>query len=341
MFFGRKQEMRRIEEMLSGVRPQCVSIIGERQIGKSSLTYRVFHTMKNIDNTLAVYLDCDRISGECQTKDQFFQVLNREFLYALEKKPEPLEVEEKGDNLFDSYSSFIEFLNRNVRKRITSIIFIDEFEHLPAQEFADDSFFSNLRAAANSPENCLAFVVITKIALKSLNHHHIKSSGFWNIFDEQVIGLLDLDSINRLSRYGFWKTNSPLAETEIEKIRYYAGDFPFFNQLVCYMIWDSKTLKKGIDWDRCEEKMRPYYEKLWEDRTEEEQKLLKNLKKITAINEPSLIDMEVRGLLVKEDRIYSPFSDYFSRLIDDFFVVNGVKNPPQGQVCIGFIDKKR
>jgi AAA+ ATPase superfamily predicted ATPase len=37
MFFGREKEMRRIEGMLSGDTPQCVSIVGERRIGKSSL----------------------------------------------------------------------------------------------------------------------------------------------------------------------------------------------------------------------------------------------------------------------------------------------------------------
>jgi AAA+ ATPase superfamily predicted ATPase len=31
MFFGREKEMRKIEEMLSGDRPQCLSIVGERR----------------------------------------------------------------------------------------------------------------------------------------------------------------------------------------------------------------------------------------------------------------------------------------------------------------------
>jgi AAA+ ATPase superfamily predicted ATPase len=43
MFFGRDKEMRRIEGMLSGDTPQCVSIVGERRIGKSSLAFRVFN----------------------------------------------------------------------------------------------------------------------------------------------------------------------------------------------------------------------------------------------------------------------------------------------------------
>lgn len=46
MFFGRKREMERLMDMLSGKRPQNVSIVGERRIGKSSLAFRVFHKIK-------------------------------------------------------------------------------------------------------------------------------------------------------------------------------------------------------------------------------------------------------------------------------------------------------
>jgi len=34
MFFGRDKEMQRIENMLVIDRPQCVSMVGERRIGK-------------------------------------------------------------------------------------------------------------------------------------------------------------------------------------------------------------------------------------------------------------------------------------------------------------------
>ncbi len=46
MFFGRKREIERLLDMLSGKPPQNVSIVGERRIGKSSLAYRVFHQIK-------------------------------------------------------------------------------------------------------------------------------------------------------------------------------------------------------------------------------------------------------------------------------------------------------
>ena len=113
MFFGRESEMRIIEGMLSSDPPQSVSIVGERRIGKSSLAFRVFHKIKKSGDTLAIFLDCDGLSEECQTKDHFFRLLNKRFLEALAHKPKILELLGKSrNNLFESYPSFKDFVER-------------------------------------------------------------------------------------------------------------------------------------------------------------------------------------------------------------------------------------
>ncbi len=215
MFFGREQERQRIVEMLTGDTPQCVSIIGERRIGKSSLANRVFHQVKQEDNTRAVYIDCDEIGAECQSKEQFFLLLDKLFCEAVKEKP--------TGNLFADYASFKAFLHAGGREGIKTIIFIDEFDHLPDNPFADDTFFSNLRALANNPDHRLAFVAVSKTVLKELIHQAIKSSGFWNIFEIVFVGLLDHESIEKLRRTGLEKTGISFTKEEIEKIHYYAG----------------------------------------------------------------------------------------------------------------------
>jgi hypothetical protein len=312
MFFGRERETRRIEDMLSSDTPQCVSVIGERRIGKSSLVLRVYHKMKALENTLAVYLDCDGLSERCKSKDDFFKLLNQLFLEALEEKPEIKKLVEKG---FNTYSSFKAFIKNCVQKGIKTIIFIDEFEHLPAHKFADDTFFSNLRATANNPDNRLAFVTISKKELKELAHQSITTSNFWNIFRVEIIGLLEHKSIERLRRYGFEKTNIFLTEKEIEKIHYYAGDFPFFNQVACGFLWNSKAHDDPLDWDNLEVEAFPYYEKLWEDRTKEEQKLLKKIISAYYLDDFAVKEMRSRGILWEEKKLYFPFSDYFEELL--------------------------
>lgn len=316
MFFGREREMRRIEDMLTGDSPQCVSIIGERRIGKSSLAFRVFHKIKESKDTIAVYLDCDGLSETCQTKDRFFQLLNRLFLETAGNaaKLKHFFSGVEGD-LFDTYSAFKVFLKRAGERKMKTIIFFDEFEHLPDNTFKDDTFYSNLRALANNPHNRLAFVTISKIRLKDLAHRSIQSSGFWNIFKTEILGLLNRPGIEQLRKYGFDKVDLSLPDVEKEKIHYYAGDFPFFNQVACSFIWDSKSNNEEFDWDNLEVEIFPFYEKLWEDRTKEEQKLLDSLK--GKKSDFALKEMKARGVLIKKDDRYFPFSGYLSYLIEE------------------------
>jgi hypothetical protein len=368
MFFGRESEMRRIGAMLSGEVPQCVSIIGERRIGKSSLAFRVFHRMRNAGNTLAVFLDCDQLSRHCQTEEQFFAMLQEQFSDAFTNQElikkfcrggEKREAEKLGrwedgkprselcsisrthpetdenqhqrfaqhigsprrgapgrrrqEKLFNDYATFRDFLKKIGGNQVRTIIFMDEFEHLPGKSFADETFFSNLRSAANSPDHRLAFVTISRTGLKELTQCSIRTSGFWNIFEPEIIGLLDSKSIDGLRRHKFVEKDFSLSREEIERMAYYGGDFPFFNQVVCSWVWDAKVSRSVPDWDDLEVRFSSYYKKLWEDRAVEEQKLLKKLK--GKEEDFSLKEMKARGILIKKDNFYRPFSDYFSRLI--------------------------
>ncbi|MGE5340763.1 MAG: ATP-binding protein [Candidatus Omnitrophota bacterium] len=330
MFFGRQREMRRILDMLSGETPQCVSIIGERRIGKSSLANRVLHQLRNTPDTQAVYLDCDSLSETCQSKDHFFQCLNDAFGAQVYK--------EKDKKLFTDYPSFKVFISDAANKGIKTVIFLDEFEHLPYDEkknknsFADDHFFSNLRSMAYDPTNRLAFVTLSKTKLKELTHRSVQVSGFWNIFQEKPLGLLDTKSIKQLRTSGFKRTAMSLTGEKIEKIHYYAGDFPFFNQVACRFLWEAKINKDEPDWDELEVELFPFYQGLWHDRTREEQELLKHLKSKEDI---TLKEMKSRGVIIKEEESYLPFCGFFSLLIinknleikkEKFFEKESVRN---------------
>jgi|GEM_PF-1642756 len=336
MFFGRERDMRRIGYLLCGETPQCVSIIGERRIGKSSLANRVFHRLCTASGsagaypTRAVYLDCDGIPQDCLSKNDFFQWLNQKFLAAAAEVPlhhpdgrvPTVKPAKTHKNLFADYPSFKAFIADSGRKGIKTVIFLDEFEHLPFDEkkkthpFADDTFFSNLRAMANDPLHRLAFVSLSKTNLKELTHRSIQSSGFWNIFQEKPLGLLDAESIAALRRVGFAREGFSLTAGEIGKIHYYAGDFPFLNQVVCGFLWDARRGKEEPDWDGLEVELLPFYEKLWEDRSRDEQKLLKNLK---GKEDMTLKVMKSRGIIIKEGKHCRPFSGFFSYLIEKEF----------------------
>ncbi|NIM15738.1 MAG: AAA family ATPase [Candidatus Aminicenantes bacterium] len=327
MFVDREREKRRIEAMISSDTPQSVSIIGERRIGKSSLAFRVYHKMKEMEKTLAVYLNCDGLSDLLNSKDKFFELLNKLFLEVLEDKPEIKALLGKESNtLFDTYTSFKTFIqNCGKRKGIKTIIFIDEFEHLPKNKFADNTFFSNLRAMADNPDNHMAFVTISKKELEKLAHQSITTSNFWNIFVVVIIGLLDQESIDKLRKYGFERDYFSLTEEEIKKIHYYAGYFPFFNQMVLDFLWNSKSHNEPMDWDNLEVEIFPHYKELWEGRSIKEQKLLKKLIYKNYLDDFALKEMRTRGIVSEENDSYFAFSDYFEDLIKNRFRINRKK----------------
>lgn len=312
MFFGRKREIERIMDMLSGKRPQGVSIVGERRIGKSSMAYRVFHNLKEKDDTLAIYMDCNELPKSCDSDNEFYKLVNYGF-----KKAGGISEEV----VFSDYREFRDFVGRVSKENMKVVIFLDEFEHLPKKKFADNSFFSNLRALADNPEYLLAFVTISKTELKELTHKAIQSSCFYNIFDTIMVGLLDHDSIKGLRTKGFQAEKFKLAVEEKKKISYYAGDFAFFNQLVCAFLWDTKHYEETPEWDDLEVKLLPYYDTLWQGRSRHEQKLLEKLKKENKSSDFDMKGLKVRGLLMRAGNLYYPFSDFFGHLMEERFKV--------------------
>jgi hypothetical protein len=171
---------------------------------------------------------------------------------------------------------------------------------------------------AVDPGNRLAFCTVSQKELDQLAHQSILTSNFWNIFDVEIIGLLDPRSIQQLRGYGFENTGFTLKKQKLEKIHYYAGDFPFFNQMVCGFLWDAGRDDVDPDWDKLEVKMFPHFKNLWDNRSRDEQKQLKNLKNKKQKNKDDRVlkVMKSRGILIKEQGLYRPFSQYFSLLID-------------------------
>ncbi|MCP4149299.1 MAG: ATP-binding protein, partial [bacterium] len=201
MFFGRQREMRRLWDLLEGKTPQHISIVGERRIGKSSLAYRLFHQLKKEPNTLAIYLDCHQLpkTGESgETEETFYHQLSRCFKEALAKNNAVRETLGEVSGEFGNYREFRGFVGAVSGKNIKLVMILDEFEHLPRKGFADNSFFSNLRALGDAPDYSLAFVTLSKGKLKELTHRALQSSGFYNIFESVIIGLLDHESIKEM-----------------------------------------------------------------------------------------------------------------------------------------------
>ena len=102
----------------------------------------------------------------------------------------------------------------------------------------------------NMPDYRLAFVTISYKSLRELTHDSIQSSEFWYIFSLEPIGLIDEKDIIELRQHGFKENEFTIDESEMEKINYYAGAFPFFNQVACSLVFDAKISGTQMEWNR-------------------------------------------------------------------------------------------
>ena len=228
------------------------------------------------------------------------------------------------DNYFECYTTFKRFIEKQAKQGAKCILFMDEFEALPKMPFADDTFFSNLRSIANNPTNHFAYVTVSKKNLSQLAHNGIDTSNFWNIFTPKIVNMLDKDSIHELRSYGFQQPSMALTEVDINTMDYFAGRFPFFNQIVCWHIFDAKIDQVQVNEHHIKNELITHYQTIWNSRSRQEQKILKQLShpKISKY-ELQMNDMIVRELVAVKNNKYVTFSRFFGALIQHSFKVKG------------------
>jgi len=326
MFIGRQQDMKTIRGFINNV--QSVSIVGEQRIGKSSLACRLYNEFKDIDKKIVIYIDCDAFP-ELSTKEDFCNILNDKFKNALLYKKIQTE-----QNLFDSFFTFEEFIKKNAQHGVTIILFFDEFEKLVDMPCADDKFFSFLKSIADNSLYNLAYVTISTQNLEKL----IPSHKFYRFFYKHILKVIDESAIKTLREKGFKKAGLQLTNEDNTLIHEFAGNFPFFNQIVCFYLFEAKVLNIPIDKNQILNDLIPYYRALWDDRTREEQKLLKKISHPYIFKqEVFLNEMMMRGLVHKENDYYFIFSKFFNDLIQRSFEVK--KNDAWGIGLGNFLSK--
>ncbi|MCP4416031.1 MAG: ATP-binding protein [Chloroflexi bacterium] len=169
-FFGRAAETQKIFNALAGPKPQCVSIIGERRIGRSSLLQHILRSypqhLPQPDRYRFAYLDLAR--DTCGYPEQFYAEVAQAFGGNVTNELSPQQ--------FDDWLS-----NQNPQRAWRYIILLDEFNALQRrrEQFGDD-FYDGLRSRANAGE--ITFVLASHIPLHEIALANNFSSTFFGIF---------------------------------------------------------------------------------------------------------------------------------------------------------------
>jgi len=242
-FFGRKNEIETIFNRIRPSRPQCVSIVGERKVGKSSLLYYVLksdkrrHELPHHEKYIFAYFSFQQCLSV--TVEEFWRMLYQELE---DKLPDAIGIERVEDN--KTFENMAETLHNSGYRLI---LLLDEFDKILKNRNFESDFLSYLRYIAENPDYSVAYVISTKKSLKDLCQIDLPGSPFFNIFTPIYLGLFQEDEALDIIKIPSAEEGIPLEE-EKDFILKYAGLFPFFIQLLCRKLFEHKK-KHGLEID--------------------------------------------------------------------------------------------
>lgn len=320
MFFGRRAVVKRIANRICAQRPQSVSIVGERRIGKSSLLNYLHNPqtrvqmMEEAERYICLFIDFQQL--RTIDEGQFLQLIYGELEKTLKDQ---IELELSPDN------DGMRFLCDKITQADYKLVMLfDEFESVTKNERIGAQFYSFLRSLANN--YTVAFITASGRNLKDMCvSHEIADSPFFNIFSVQHLGLFRHFEAEQLISEPSAVAGIPL-EPVSSQILACGGLYPFFLQMAC-SAWfefleteelqaeefrDSKIPREVLDIFR--EEAEPHFEYVLETLPREE---IQALKKTLAGNKPdpsAAESLERKGYLRSDEgNGFQLFSQEFRR----------------------------
>ncbi|MEJ2544524.1 MAG: adenylate/guanylate cyclase domain-containing protein, partial [Calditrichaceae bacterium] len=226
-FFGRKKEISKIYSRIGSTRPQSVSVVGERRIGKSSLLSFIYNPttrrqyLQEPDKYVFLFVDFQEKRGI--DIPEFFATLYgcliREFNNQLEIKLNPD---------YDGFRKIVQYLDGEGLK----LIFVfDEFELITKNKNFGTEFYSYVRSLANNFN--VAYLVSSGRNLQTMCHsREISDSPFFNIFSNIRLGQFNIEDATELISVPSKRSGYPL-DAYVDTIIEFAGFYPFFIQMAC------------------------------------------------------------------------------------------------------------
>jgi len=238
-FFGRRKEVSRVLSRIGGQRPQSVSIVGERRIGKSSLLFHLTwpqvrkHYLGQDDDLLVIFFDLQ----------QLHDLPPEEFLLLLSDRIRKTAGDVSAGTAGGGYQEFQTVLEQLTAKGRRLVLLFDEFDAITSNPLFRKEFYSFLRSMANN--HAVSYVTSSRVELQALCHStEIADSPFFNIFSNLYLRPFErseaVDMITMPSR----EAGQPL-ECYADQIVDMAGYLPFYLQIACSACFDWLDENRG------------------------------------------------------------------------------------------------
>lgn len=316
-FYGRKREVVHILSRIGAARPQSVSVVGERRIGKSSLLYHLTgsETQRRVlgdhSSLVVVYLDFQQLRN--LTLEHFFSTLLTQIRRACPEGPGP---DAAG---YAAFQNTLEFFRGQEKKLI---LLFDEFDVITSNANFPTEFYSFFRSMANN--YAVAFVTSSKTELQRICYSSsIADSPFFNIFSNLYLRPFEREEAAQLIAVPSEKQGLPLRRFTDEIVAL-AGLFPLYLQIACSVYFDwlqedpTRALEHQEVRSRFLEEAGPHFEYFWQHASAEVKEVIN---RIIRGHQPEPEDFYVcqglqkDGVLVQEGRLFRLFSPVFADYI--------------------------
>ena len=269
-FFGRAEALDYLYSEI--VSRRCVSVVGTRRIGKSSLLrcmclpqiQEPFQAFYNLEKRLLVFIDLGEFLSK--TCDDFFSAVCMQLII---QSRDRLALEMSRD--INGGDAFCELLDEIQGQGFHPVLLLDAFDQVTSNTHFDAKFFSFLRAQANHGR--VSYVTASIIPLDQYSHPYIKGEPFFNIFSVYRLGPLEeqeaKDLLERLSVSG----DHAFTDEEVQTVVHLAGRHPFFIQRVAFYLFRAKyQLRNSYLKLEAYQDLLPHFKNIWESSLNSEQR---------------------------------------------------------------------
>lgn len=318
-FYGRRSDIQRIFTRIGAEgRPQSVSIIGEKAVGKSSLLNILVHS----DTKRQLLSEPDRyLFGNIHlrerddwTPDQFLRALTGMLRAAHTDLPEASD--------YDGFRALIQHLDSG---HLSLIAFFDDFDVITQSPDFPLTFFAFLRSMANTYN--VAYVTSSSQSLQRLCvSKDVEESPFFNIFTNIVLRPLEEEAARQWVIEGSTPSGVSLS-SEADWVYAQVGGFPALVRILCALLWEHKQAQGKLsdgDMEEIEavfqEQIRDALESIWVGFSQREQELCAHLLTSRELDRPQmhlLRDLTRRGYVRESDDGRRLFGKAFERFVAD------------------------
>jgi len=303
-FYGRRDQIMSIRDRIGSISPQCISIVGFRRSGKSSLLRYIreriseFCTPEQQPLIISLSLSDRRF----HTPKGITEGLRRGIANVTGNTPWQPEDNDDPWAVDDGLQSL-----RDSGRRL--IVLMDEFEQIGVRLGVFDGWGEDWREKANVQYFALVISTVRPIdeTYKSIG----LTSPFGNIFTTTELGALALSEWQALIYDCFSRVNMTIDDAELHFIDEVSGGFPFYVQLAASLIWRYKDLSRVREEYLVQ--VEPRFVALWNELSTLERQVLRQ-----SVNLESHTNSGVRYMLQRRGILRSngkPFSSTFTEFM--------------------------